>query len=109
MRKRVERARFVDRFPDVKVEAHLKSPTVLEIVNFSVPKEKRGHGYGTKAYAAYEKSLPRQIRAIELLAADTGSGNTDNFWLAQGFDYKYQSEEEGDLSYEAEHTMTKKM
>lgn len=100
---------FSDRFPDVDVRAFVKYPGTVELAYFSIPEKKRGRGYGSKAYAEFEKSLPPSIQYIELFAADTGRGNTDKFWEAQGFDYKYQSDpDEGDLSYEAEHTMIKK-
>ena len=44
---------------------------------------------------------------MRVFAADTdGSGNSDGFWLALGFAYRYAGEP-GDLSYEAAHTLVK--
>lgn len=99
-------ASFRALFPDVQVHAYLKYPDTLELVYFCVPLERRGSGYGSKAYSVFEKSLPRQIKNIELFAADTGRGNTDRFWAAQGYEYKFDGEE---LSYEEAHMMIKRL
>ena len=41
------------------------------------------------------------------MAADTGDGQSEGFWDALGFDWRYPSDSESDLGYEARYTMVK--
>jgi len=51
--------------------------------------------------------LPRDITMVRVFAADSeGKGNSDGFWLALGFSYRYDGDED-DLSYETAHTLVK--
>lgn len=87
------------------VVAHRSGPDAIWIDWFAIPRERRGRGDGRRLYEAFEASLPDEIKLIFAFAADTdGSGNSDGFWTAMGFEYRYDGE---DLAYEAAHTMIK--
>ena len=87
------------------VVAHRSGGGVVWIDWLAIPADKRGQGLGRALYERFEASLPADIEMIMIFAADTdGSGNSDGFWSAMGFEYRYDGE---DLPYEAEHTMVK--
>jgi predicted GNAT superfamily acetyltransferase len=89
--------------PD-RIDASRHGATV-EIEMFEVDEAKRGHGQGRRLYEQWEAALPIDITLVKIFAADTdGSGNSDGFWVALGFAYRYDGD---DLTYEAAHTMVK--
>ena len=55
------------------------------IEKFVVPSHQRGSGLGTKLYEEFERNLPENIKVVGLIAADLGSGPTQDFWKRQGF------------------------
>ena len=71
---------------------------------FEVPAHLQGQGLGKAYMAHWEATLPPDITLVRLIAADTGSGNSRQFWDACGYDYRYDGES---LDYEAEHEMHK--
>jgi GNAT superfamily N-acetyltransferase len=86
------------------IEASIGRDTA-NIDMFYVPKNQRHKGVGTRYYQEWEANLPKTVKLIRLLAADTeGQGNSDQFWEMMGFEWQYTGE---NLSYEAEHTMWK--
>jgi hypothetical protein len=88
-----------------------KEKTVIEISMFLVEVLKRGKGIGSKFYLEWEKNLPKEVELITLFAADTGDGNSDDFWEKLGFDFKYTADTQTDLlnsvGYEGIHRMWK--
>ena len=67
----------------------------------------RGKGEGRRLCTEFEASLPKDIRLILVFAADTeGGGNSDGFWQALGFGYRYTGDE-SELDYETAHTLVK--
>lgn len=99
---------FVDPETDdhklVDIHWHQSGPAIW-IDWISVPAELHGQGLGRRAYEAWEAELPADIERVHIFAADSdGSGNSDGFWLALGFKYRYEPSE-GELSYEATHTL----
>lgn len=85
--------------------------TVAEVIMLFVDEKERGKGVGTKTYEDFEKSLPKNIQRVKLFAADTGSGNSNDFWEKLGFDYVYTSDCADELKsavgYEGFYTMHK--
>lgn len=73
-----------------------------------VPPALRGAGAGRRLYEQFERDLPADVTAVVVFAADTdGSGNSDGFWEALGFSYRYTAPDAEDLSYGARHTLIK--
>ena len=72
-----------------------------------VPDGRRGRGEGRRLYEEWEAGLPGDVEMVLVFAADTeGEGNSDGFWEALGFSYRFEGDED-DLSYDAAHTMVK--
>jgi hypothetical protein len=76
--------------PGVEIDAHRQGDT-LWINYFEVPA--KGKGMGTQEYFRFEKSLPKDIKKIRLVASDTGYGKTHVFWDKMGFDYAYPDDD----------------
>jgi hypothetical protein len=74
----------------VKIEAHRQGDT-LWIDYFEVPVKRKGSG--TTEYIKFEKSLPKDIKKIKLIASDAGYGPTHDFWDRMGFNYAYPDED----------------
>jgi len=86
-----------------KIAAHI-SGNVAIIDMILVSKKDRRKGLGTAAYKKWEKELPKNIKLVRVFAADTGDGNSDNFWKSLGFNYVY---DDPGFDYESIHTMWK--
>jgi predicted GNAT superfamily acetyltransferase len=88
------------------IDARMSGDTTVWIDMIHVPKQQRGQGIGTRYYREWEAKLPKTVKLVRLLAADTGSGrgNSDQFWELLGFNWQYKGE---NLDYEAEHMMWK--
>lgn len=93
-----------------------KKNSIVEIDMIFVPQEQRRQGEGTRLYEEWEAELPKSVHAVHLFAANTeGEGfgddeNSDDFWSAQGFDYRFRARRSSDshrLPYEERHTMVK--
>jgi hypothetical protein len=52
---------------------------------FLVPSVVRGTGIGKNMYQQFEDKLPENIKIVNLIAADLGSGDTQGFWFERGF------------------------
>ena len=88
------------------IKAH-KSGTSVWIDMIYVPKKQRGRGEGRKLYERWEVRLPKDIELVRVFASDTEcDGNSDGFWEAVGFSYRYEGDEDS-LSYEAAHTLVR--
>jgi hypothetical protein len=74
----------------VIIDAHRQGGT-LWINYFEVPI--KGKGMGAEEYMRFEKSLPKDIKEIRLVASDTGYGKTHQFWDRMGFDYAYPDDD----------------
>jgi hypothetical protein len=85
-----------DPLDDVEIDWHLSGSSAW-IDNFTVPSGKRRQGLGRAAYERWEAALPPQVKAVRLYAADTGSGRSNDFWDALGFEYDVTGD---DLSLE---------
>ncbi len=91
-----------------ELEAHRAGSTDFWIDWFSVAPDRRGQGEGRRMYERFEAELPDDVTMVRVFAADTdGEGNSDAFWLALGFTYRYDAEDAGDLSYEQAHMLVK--
>ena len=88
------------------IDAHISGDLVwIDMIH--VPKEDRGKGIGTKLYKDWEAKLPKNIKLVRIMAADTdGSGTSDNFWKNLGFNYTYGEGRES-LDYEYQQWMQK--
>lgn len=71
-----------------------------------VPPDKRRQGIGRQYYAKWEAELPKSVKLVRLMAADTGSGKSNGFWEAMGFDYVYDGDAEA-MDYETAQAMWK--
>lgn len=84
---------------------------VVEITMIYVCPEDRGKGIGRTLYQEFEKNLPNDVKMVKLFAADTGNGNSDDFWDKMGFEYTYTGEckedVESGVGYEGLHSMRK--
>ncbi len=90
--------------PRISAEVHTQHGSAV-IHDFYVPRSLRGQGVARRFYEQWEADLPSEIECVRLFAADyEGEGNSDGFWEAMGFSYRYDGE---DLSYEASHEMWK--
>ena len=88
------------------VAAH-RSGSLIWIDMLYVDPAHRGRGAGRRLYETFEAALPADIELVQVFAADTeGEGNSDGFWQALGFVYRWDGEED-ELSYEATHTLRK--
>lgn len=85
------------------IAAHA-SGDVVWIDMMSLPKGERGKGAGRAGYAEWEETLPENITRVQILASDTGAGNSAAFWEKMGFTYQYEGE---NLDYESAHRMWK--
>jgi len=70
-----------------------------------VPPGERKNGKGRGLYLDWESKLPPETTLVRLMAADTGSGNSDPFWERLGFNWVYLGSD--DLRYEDLHMMWK--
>jgi hypothetical protein len=75
---------------EAKIDAHRQGDTIW-INYFEVPE--KGKGFGTQEYMKFEKSLPKDIKKIRLVASDAGYGPTHEFWDRMGFDYAYPDDD----------------
>jgi GNAT superfamily N-acetyltransferase len=75
---------------EAKIDAHREGDTIW-INYFEVPV--RGKGLGKAEYEKFEKSLPKDIKKIRLVASDAGYGPTHDFWDRMGFDYAYPDDD----------------
>lgn len=73
-----------------KIDAHRVGDTIW-INYFEVPV--KGKGLGRAEYEKFEKSLPKDIKKIRLVASDAGYGPTHDFWDRMGFDYAYPDDD----------------
>jgi len=73
-----------------KIDAHREGDTIW-INYFEVPV--KGKGLGRAEYEKFEKSLPKDIKKIRLVASDAGYGPTHDFWDRMGFDYAYPDDD----------------
>lgn len=71
---------------------------------FALPRSLRRKGLGLRSYNLWEATLPVDIKLIYAHAADSGEGNTMDFWDQVGFSPVY-CEETG--NYEADNYMVK--
>lgn len=85
------------------IHAHRSGDTIW-IDMMEVPEGQRRKGVGANVYQQWEASLPPDIKLVRLMAADTGSGKSNGFWEAMGFDYQYDGD---DLDYETSQYMWK--
>ena len=83
------------------IDAHV-SGDVIWIDMIFVPFDQRNKGVGRALYEKWEKELPADITLVRLMAADTGSGQSSDFWDAMGFEFQYDGE---DLDYESSQYM----
>lgn len=92
------------------MKQHLESHhagSIVWIDMLYVAPDDRGRGEGRRMYERFEASLPSDITLVRVFAADTeGTGNSDEFWRALGFEYRYDGDEDA-LSYEGAHTLVK--
>jgi len=70
------------------IDAHQSGDTVV-IDMMHVPDAMRGTGVGRSTYETWEAALPKSVHLVRAWAADTGSGKSNGFWEAMGFDYQY--------------------
>lgn len=75
---------------NAKIDAHRVGDTIW-INYFEVPV--KGKGLGKAEYEKFEKSLPKDIKKIRLVASDAGYGPTHDFWDRMGFDYAYPDDD----------------
>jgi hypothetical protein len=73
-----------------KIDAHRVGDTIW-IDYFEV--HVKGKGLGKAEYEKFEKSLPKDIKKIRLVASDAGYGPTHDFWDRMGFDYAYPDDD----------------
>lgn len=71
-----------------------------------VPRDQRGKGAGRRFYNAWETRLPEAVRLVRIMAADTGTGPSDGFWKAMGFEYTYDGDPDA-MDYETRQHMWK--
>ena len=88
------------------IDAHMSGKEVVWIDMMRVPPEQRRRGIGRNHYAEWEAELPKSVKLVRLMAADTGSGKSNGFWEAMGFDYVYTGGAE-DMDYETSQQMWK--
>ena len=79
--------------PPVEIVAYPRGEDTVYIEWFKVPEAFRRRGVGRPTYAQWERSLPRPFKTIRLHAADPGSGPSDEFWSALGFNYRWSRDE----------------
>lgn len=89
--------------PEPYIAAH-RSGDIIWIDMMSVPVSDRGKGIGRQYYMKWEQELPQDVKIVRLMAADTGSGLSNGFWEAMGFEYQYSGD---DLDYETSQYMWK--
>lgn len=87
------------------IHAHM-SADVVWIDMFFVPPEMRRLGIGRRHYEEWEAGLPKTVTLVRLMAADTGSGSSEGFWEAMGFDHVYDGDASS-IGYEAAQQMQK--
>ena len=88
------------------IEGHRGARTAWVDMIF-VPQGRRGRGEGRRLYVDWEAALPADVEMVLAFAADTeGDGNSDAFWEAMGFSYRYDGDEDG-MPYETAHAMVK--
>lgn len=96
--------------PSVTITAHDYGKNSVYLEWISVPAQHRKQGLGSAAYLAWETNLPVKYKYVYLHAADSGSGQTDSFWEALGFQHVYNFYEEiypHEPAYEDYHYMVK--
>jgi GNAT superfamily N-acetyltransferase len=102
---RGEQPEYAD-FPDEYILQGHDSGDLFWIDWFHIPKEVRGKGHGRAFYQAIERwvrdgeVVTKQIR---IMAADSGNGPTDEFWIKMGFEHISENSED----YEQSHMMRK--
>lgn len=82
--------RLMKESSEPKIDAHRVGDTIW-INYFEVPV--KGKGLGRAEYEKFEKSLPKDIKKIRLVASDAGYGPTHDFWDRMGFDYAYPDDD----------------
>lgn len=90
---------------DTYISAHL-SGDIMWLDMMRVTPEKRGSGIGRKYYRQWELQLPKNVELVRLMAADTGSGLSNGFWEAMGYEYVYDGDPDV-IGYEASQHMWK--
>ncbi len=79
-----------------KLDIHI-SGDILWIDNFEVAEGLRRQGIGSILVQAIEKAARSNgIKCIRLWADDTGSGRSNHFWEAMGYDYDEETGDETD-------------
>jgi hypothetical protein len=86
------------------IDGHISGDIAWVDMIFVSREDGRLAGKGRKLYREWEANLPENIEMVIIMASDTGSGPSDDFWDKMGFCFQYQGSE---LSYEAEHAMRK--
>jgi hypothetical protein len=86
------------------ISSHRSGTSSIYIDMMSIPASQRRKGVGRAYYKAWEESLPADIELVKIFAADTGEGNSADFWDAMGFNFQYDGES---LDYETKHMMWK--
>ena len=81
---------FID---NVEITFHYLTDTTIFIDLFFVPVHLQGNGFGKLALEKFEKSLPKEIKEIRLLAATNLNGRVCSFWHKQGFSFLYDVKE----------------
>lgn len=86
------------------ISAHMSGKDTVWIDMMYIPPEKRGQGFGRNFYENWESNLPKTVKLVKLMAADTGDGISNMFWEKMGFEYQYYGM---DLPYEVSQYMWK--
>jgi hypothetical protein len=67
--------------------SHVRGDTAWLDVLF-VPRDQRHHGWGSRMFLDWAKSLPAEIKKIELLAVNIDEDSPVGFWMKMGFDFE---------------------
>lgn len=90
---------------NIRVSFH-QSGQIIYIDDFFIHSDFRRKGIGTKLFAYVLENIPKEIEMLQLFAADyEGNGNSSDFWNSVGFSYKYDSDSDSNMEYEARWTM----
>ena len=65
--------------------SHLSGQTAWVDLLF-VPRDHRYHGWGRKMFMDWARTLPAEVKQIELLAVDLDGGSPVGFWSKLGFE-----------------------
>jgi ribosomal protein S18 acetylase RimI-like enzyme len=77
----------------VEITWHRVGTSAAYIAWFAVPAGARRRGLGERAYAQWERELPKAVTTVRLHAADSGDGPSSGFWERVGFSFRWNEDD----------------